>query len=139
MGLTFVTPLLYALFDVPLVVGVVMVGVGYGASLIILREVTRGALLAVVVTATFGANIPLTDRAVFGVVGDLGAEIHLVYFPLVVITVATVTRNRLREAGMPMPGKLLGVFVLWILIAGLAIDPADLMLSCSAHFFICVR
>lgn len=82
-GLMFVTPVLALLTGLPALVFVVFVGGAYGALAILLRRVGEALAVALVITATFNANLPLPNLPGFGDgPAHLGFVLWLVHLPI---------------------------------------------------------
>lgn len=93
----------------PLLVGVALVVAAYGATALLLRRVVAGTVVALVVLATFKANVPVLAAAhqfPKDVVGDL----LLVHLPLAVAAVVVAHRRWYRSVGIP--AVLFAAFVL---------------------------
>lgn len=98
----------------PLVVGVGLVGVAYAATVALLQRWVVGPVVAMVVLATFQANVPVlpaADQFPKDVVGDL----LLVHLPLVALGAIGIYRGWFRRT-VSLPAVLLGGFSLITLV-----------------------
>lgn len=118
VGLTFVTPVLALVTGLPALVFVALVGAGYGACCLLVRRVFAGALVGLLVTTTFAANVPLVSGVDFP--GALGPQLWLMQLPLVAAVVLVLLIGP-REvlAGATKPDYLFTAFVGWTLLAAL--------------------
>jgi hypothetical protein len=120
-GLVVIAPLLFALSEIPLIVWVVAVGLGYGVVVLAVRRIVTGSYVALAVTMTFAANVPLASREYLqGLPGTLGPNIWLVHLPLVAVTSIVGYQYLKGEwTGITVSGYLFGGFVLWTVVSAI--------------------
>ncbi|EMA42651.1 O-antigen ligase family protein [Halococcus saccharolyticus] len=119
-GLTFVTPLLSLFVGVPTLALVALTGAGYAALALFLRRTVVSIYVALIVTVTFAANVPLASTGEF--VGHLGPQLWLVQLPLagaVAFLVADLFADNPRDFDPSTPGLLFGGFVVWSFLAAI--------------------
>ena len=115
----------------PALLGVLaVVGGGYGLATLRLDDARRGLVVAVVVLATVGANVPLGPIPA-GV--TVGPNLLLVDLPL--LALAAVTLRTWRREHLTVAGALLVAYVVWsLLLVGLAPGPRpDVSLWYALH------
>ena len=136
VGLTFVTPALALLVDIPALVLVVLVGAGYGILALLLRRVVAGLYVAFAVTATFAANVPLASQAYLATFsGHLGPELWLMQLPLAGIAAYLVFTTAVDDDHERDPSRteiVLGGFVVWV---GLSANFGAVVRPNAALFF----
>lgn len=118
-GLVFGAPILSFILEYispplpyPLLVSTALVGGIYGIVAISLRERISGLYVALIVTAMFAANIPLTATANQYPL-SLGPQLFLVEIPLVILTGILVIKKPFLWKKMSLPEYLLIGFVFW--------------------------
>lgn len=125
LGLMFIAPVLSILTPLPLLFWVVGIGAMYGFTMLAMRRFVIGCYVALLVTMTFAANVPLASREYLqSLPGTLGPSIWLVQLPLIAITLIVGYHYQKGEwAGFTRPEYLFGGFVLWTAVSALGGEP----------------
>lgn len=118
IGLTFVVPALTLGLGIYSLVFVVLTGAVYGVLCLLLRRLLAGSLIALLVTTTFSANIPLVPG--YDVPGSLGPQLWLVQLPLVAAVVLVVVMgDRDTLADITTAEMLFAALIIWSSVAAL--------------------
>jgi hypothetical protein len=120
-GLLFVAPLLgwaivlegLTLPVPPLLVAVVGVGGLYAAFAVLIGRLQLGLYVALVVTVTFAANVPLTVSAGSAYPGNLGPHIWLFQLPLVLLLILLILHDSYSFQSFTKTEYALGGLILW--------------------------
>lgn len=114
VGLAAITPLLSIVSGVPAVAFVVIVGGIYGALALLARRVILACYVALIITATFNANLPLPNLPGFGTgPAHLGFDLWLFHLPILGLLGYLVLTRGQRERDPSRVEMLFGGFVVW--------------------------
>lgn len=119
---------------VPLLVGVALVGAAYAAVVVALRRWVVGSVAALVVLATFKANVPLL-AATYQFPGDIVGDLLLVHVPLALLAAVAVWRGWLRRS-RELPLVLFAAFVAATLVPTLLGRPPAPLAAVAFTLFV---
>jgi O-antigen ligase len=132
--LTFLTPILSIITDIPALIFVAIFGAGYCVIILLLRQLLVGALVGLIVASPFAANVPLASHTYLATLpGHLGPQLWLVQAPLLLSVILVILPN-LRNIldGATRTEGLFAVFVGWTVLA--AIFGATARLDTALYF-----
>lgn len=123
-GLAFGAPAfasMVSILDIPLplpiLFGVGIVGVVYGLSIFLSDHITLGLFIAVIVTSTFNANIPLLSGR--GYIGSLGPQIWLMELPLIAFIGILAIRGAYTRKSLSKVELFFGAYIVWSVLSAL--------------------
>ena len=144
LGLIFLVPFFATIVDrfdlpipLPLLMGVAAVGGIYALIAVRCQQGDLGLCVALIVTSTFAANVPLTESA-GSYPSTLGPSIWLFQFPLVGLFALFLFR---REYSLSPPTHVeltFAVFVAWTAISAVAAEPIRQDTALYASLFMLV-
>jgi hypothetical protein len=124
VGLVFGAPLFAATVNalgiplpLPILFGILLVGGVYGVVALVLRRVVLGLSVAVIVTATFAANVPLGTVNIYP--GTLGPQLWLLQLPLLALVGVFAIRGTYTRESVTVVELLFGAYVLWSVLSAL--------------------
>ncbi|EMA43814.1 O-antigen ligase family protein [Halococcus saccharolyticus] len=135
VGLTFVSPVLSLVTDVPALAFVMMVGLIFGILAVLFRQVLAGSVIGLLVTSTFMANVPLASDAYLRSFpdGHLGPELWLVQVPIAVsIVLVLLAGPREMLAGATKSEGFFAAFAGWTVVS--AVFGATVRLDTALYF-----
>lgn len=104
-------------FPIPVLFGLAFVVGLYSTAVLLTREWIRGGLIALIVFALFGADVPLLASSNH-FHGNIVGELLLIHGPIVAL-LAVVWWKRVNVRPVSFPTYTLGAFVLWSVVAAL--------------------
>lgn len=105
-----------------LLIGVVLVGATYGLVALVIGRVVGGLAIALLVTSTFAANVPLAGSPT-ALPGNIGPQVWLFEIPLLLLFLLLAASGAYSRDSFSRIEYVLGGFVVWSLLSALLGSP----------------
>lgn len=127
IGLTMFTPFLSLVTPLPTLGWVVIVGLIYGVTALVIGRVAIGVYVSLIVSMMFAANIPLSSRGyLMSMTRDIGPSIWFAHIPLFILLSVLFVRDKEQFLQLHKSELFLGIFVGWVILASVVTQPTRL-------------